>query len=499
MPSRNQLAAVDLGSNSFRLVIGQVETSPLGEQVRPVDELKETVRIAAGLGAGRQLSQEAQDRAIAALQRFNERLRSFRQDEVRAVATNTFRVARNSQAFLVAAEKALGFPIEVIAGREEARLIYLGAAHALPADGRRRLVVDIGGGSTECIVGTDYAAELLESVSVGSVSVSQRFFRDGAIERAAFDEARLFCREALEPLSRLYREAGWLDAVGTSGTAKALWQLARANFGEFDLSRNALERLEAALLRAGHVDRVRLEGLKADRRPVLAGGLALMAAVFDEFAISGMRYCDGALREGVLYDLLGRASGADMREVTVARMVRRYGVDAGHGRDVAELARSLLRGAARIGEDALEPEVRLLGWAAQLREIGMSIAHEGFHKHGSYILDHCDLPGFSQHEQARLAAIVLGQVGGLSKLKTARIGESDWLPVMCLRLAVIFHRRRDGQIPPWIKLKMKGSTARLEVPADWVAEHPLTDHSLRLEAQEWQRAGAFATLAYSTS
>jgi exopolyphosphatase / guanosine-5'-triphosphate,3'-diphosphate pyrophosphatase len=496
MTSRKQLAAVDLGSNSFRLVIGRVEASPLGEQVRPVDELKETVRLAGGLGDGRMLSQESQDRAIATLQRFGERLRAFRHDEVRAVATNTFRVARNAGAFLHAAQAALGFPIEVIAGREEARLIYLGAAHALPADGRRRLVVDIGGGSTECIVGTDYTGELLESVPVGSVSLSQRFFPDGAVDAAAFAEARLFCRETLAPLSRLYREAGWLDAVGTSGTAKALWQIARASFGEFDLTRSALDHFESALLRAGHAERLRLEGLKPDRRPVLPGGLALMRAVFDEFGIASMRYCDGALREGVLYDLLGRATGADMREVTVAQMIRRYGVDARHGRDVAGLAMALLRGAARGSDETIEQEARLLGWAAQLREIGMSIAHEDFHKHGSYVLNHCDLPGFSQHEQARIAAVVLGQVGGLSKLKPVLADPADWLLVLCLRVAVIVHRRRDGQTPPWIRLKVKSSTVRLELPADWIAEHPLTDHSLRREAQEWQKAGPFGALVY---
>ncbi|HYF59064.1 MAG TPA: exopolyphosphatase [Burkholderiaceae bacterium] len=495
MPASSLLAAVDLGSNSFRLVIGDVESTPLGDQIRAVDQLKETVRLAAGLGEDNLLSKAAQDRALAALQRFGERLRTFPPERVRAVATNTFRVAADARVFLERAQGALGFPIEVIAGREEARLIYLGAAHALPADGRTRLVVDIGGGSTECIVGTDYRAELLESVTLGCVSLTRRFFPDGAVDRASFDAARLACRDALSPLSRRYREAGWQQAIGTSGTAKSLCQLALANFGDTELTEDGLAALATALCKAGSADRVRLEGLKPDRRPVLPGGLAMMSAVFEEFGIGSMDYCDGALREGVLYDLLGRSSGADMRDVTVARMLRRHGLDERHGRAVALLATALYREAAREPEDVVARGARLLGWAAQLRETGLSIAQPDFHKHGAYILGHCDMPGFSEHEQATIAAMVLGQTGGLTKLHGSVDTQDDWLRVLCLRLAVIFHRRRDGQLPPWIKLRMKGAGARLELPGDWARAHPLTDHSLQLECAEWAKAGPW-TLVY---
>jgi len=489
MTSPPLLAAVDLGSNSFRLVIGRVESTPLGDQVRPVDQLKETVRLAAGLGEGGTLSRPAQDRAIAALQRFGERLRAFGPDRVRAVATNTFRVAADAKAFLERSQDALGFPIEVIAGREEARLIYLGAAHALPADGRRRLVIDIGGGSTECIVGTDYRSELLESVPIGCVGLSQRFFRDGSITRAATEEARLACRDALAPLSQPYGATGWRLAIGTSGTAKALWQLAQAHFGEPRLTADTLYGLESTLVKAGHVDRVRIEGLKPDRRPVLAGGLAMMSAAFEEFGIEEMDYCDGALREGVLYDLLGRSSGADMREITVAQMSRRHALDDRHGRAVAALAAALYREAVRAPAEAAARGERLLTWAAQLREIGMTIAHVDYHKHGSYILGHCDMPGFAEDEQRRIAALVLGQTGGLTKLRAVVSDPDDWLRVLCLRLSVIFHRRRDFQVPPWVRLRMKPSGARIELPADWACAHPLTDQSLRLEALEWGKAG----------
>jgi exopolyphosphatase/guanosine-5'-triphosphate,3'-diphosphate pyrophosphatase len=498
MPLSPLLAAVDLGSNSFRLVIGKVETTSLGDQIRPVDQIKETVRLAAGLGEGGTLTQTAQDRAVAALQRFGERLRSFRPDAVRAVATNTFRVARDALIFLDRAQDALGFPIEVIAGREEARLIYLGAAHTLPTDGRRRLVIDIGGGSTECIVGTDYRSEILESVPVGCVSLSQRFFPDGAVDRDAFEAARLACRDALSPIAARYRGAGWRDAIGTSGTAKALWQLAQANLGETRLTADSLDALAAMMTRAGHVDRLRLDGLKPDRRPVLPGGLAMMGAAFEEFGIDALDYCDGALREGVLYDLLGRTTGADMREVTVAQMIRRHGLDERHGGAVAQLATALYLDAARGPEEEVAAGGRLIAWAAKLRETGLSISPADFHKHGGYILEHCDMPGFSEDEQRRIAALVLGQTGGLTKLRPLLAEPDDWLRMLALRLSVIFHRRRDGQIPPWVKLRIKPAGARIELPVSWVAEHPLTDQSLRSESAEWAKNGPW-TLAYLTS
>lgn len=483
------LAAVDLGSNSFRLVIGRIERTPLGEQIRPVDQIKETVRLAAGLGEGSVLSQAARDRALAALQRFGERLRTFHPDAVRAVATNTFRVARNILPFLEQAQTALGFPIEIIPGREEARLIYLGAAHTLPTDGQRRLVIDIGGGSTEYIVGTDYASELLESIPHGCVSLSRRFFADGILDRAAMKDARMLCRTALEPIAQHYREAGWKAAIGTSGTAKALWQVAQVDFGEERLTASVLEAMEAALLKAGHIDRVRLEGLKPDRRPVLAGGLAMMSAAFQELGIASLDYCDGALREGVLYDLLGRSSGADMRAITVAQLISRYGADDAHGKAVARLATALYRDSSRASDEDTERHARLLDWAAQLTEVGMSIAHSDFHKHGAYILEHCDLPGFSESEQAQIAAMVLGQSGGLTKMKTVLQHPDHWHRLLCLRLAVIFHRRRDGHLPPWTRLKVKTSGARIELPARWAADHPLTSQSLEQEAAEWNRAG----------
>ncbi len=496
MPDRRLLAAVDLGSNSFRLLIGRVEGSDAGVQVQPLDNLKEAVRLAAGLTPEGMIDAPAQQRGIEALSRFAERLRSFSPDTVRAVATNTLRVARNARHFQTTAEAALGFPIDIIAGLEEARLIYVGAAHAMAIDGERRLVIDIGGGSTECIIGCDYEPMLLESVTVGCVSITRKYFPDGAVDRVSMDKAILRARAAIAPVALAYRHASWRYAVGTSGTAKSLTQIALGQFGDAELTRDSLERIAVELIRVGNADKLKLEGLRADRRPVLAGGLAVMTALFEELGIESMRYCGGALRQGVLYDLLGRDAGADMRKVTVARMTGRYGMDPVHGQRVARTAQAMHAQAARGLAERLETNRSLLGWAAELAEIGISISHEDFHKHSSYILSHADMPGFTQTEQGRMAKLVLGQGGGLRKMRAALNETDEWLMLLCLRVSSILHRRRDGEEVPLPALFAKRNRVRIEVPRHWALRHPLSDESLRAEAATWNEVGPFEDVAY---
>ena len=490
------LAAVDLGSNSFRLLIGRVEASRLGPQIRVLDSLKESVRLAAGLDAASVLDLESQKRAVVALHRFGERLRSFSPDAVRAVATNTLRVARNARHVLATAEAALGFPIDVIAGREEARLIYIGAAHGLPADDSDRLVVDIGGGSTECIIGASYTPKLLESTTVGCVSLSRRFFPDGSVDRDAFEHAYYAARDALAPTAAAYRAHGWDYAVGTSGTAKSLAQVARAEFGCESLTRDALAQLEYLLVKAGHPDRLKVEGLRPDRRPVLPGGLALMSAIFDELCIDEMRYCDSALRQGVLYDLLGRSAGADMREITVAQMLRRYDIDEAQAHRVAQTALALYDQGARGVAEKVRHCRELLGWGAQLAEVGMSISHEDFHRHSAYILAHADMPGFDQGEQAMLSHLALGHTGGLRKMRELVGDDLEWLMVLSLRLSSILHRRRDGEEPPLPALFLKRRKIRIEMPKAWARAHPLSDETLRAEAAAWAELKLFDEFVY---
>lgn len=490
------LAAVDLGSNSFRMLIGRVDSSAAGHRIIPIDNLKETVRLAAGLTRDGQLDADAQQRAIQSLLRFGERLRSFRPDSVRAVATSTLRLARNARHVLTTLEAALGFPIQVIAGQEEARLIYAGAAHALPLDGENRLLVDIGGGSTECVIGCDYAPLALESANVGCLSLSRQFFVNGEVSAENFGHALYTARSIIAPIAVDYRRRGWSYAVGTSGTAKSLIQAVQANFGTEVMTREHLASLTQMLLKAGHADRAAIAGIKPERRPVLAGGLAAMSAVFDELGVESMRYCNGALRQGVLYDLLGRGSGADMREVTVQQMGARYAADAAHGARVADTARALFGQAARASVEELERRGKLLAWAARLAEIGMAISHEDFHKHTAYILRNADMPGFVRDEQELMAQLALGQTGGLRKLRGGFQEPIDWLMVMSLRLASILHRRRDldpGAVPA---LFHRRGRVRIEVARTWAQAHPLSDESFGAEAELWNELGVFEDVGY---
>ncbi len=498
MADQRLLAAVDLGSNSFRLLIGRVEGTGLSAQIRPLDSLKEPVRLAAGLDDDGVLDAPSQRRATEALKRFGERLRSFEPDAVRAVATNTLRVARNGRRFRATAEAALGFPIEVISGHEEARLIHLGAAHALPDDGEPRLVIDVGGGSTECIIGRGREPLMLESVATGCVTLSARHFDDGSIDQHRFDHAVLSARAAFAPIARAFRAHGWSYAVATSGTAKALCQYAQSNLGADRLSREALGQLAEALVRAGHIDRLRIEGLKPDRRPVLAGGLAVMTALFDELDLQALRYCSGALRHGVLYDGLGRSAGVDTRELTVSRMAQRYGTQLDHGDRVAGSAQALFGQAARASNEELAQRRRLLGWTARLAEIGMSLSHDGFHKHSAYMLMHADMPGFSQPEQTLMAHLALAQTGSLRKLKPLLAGPLDWLMALSLRLAAILHRRRDDEEVVVPALFLERNRLRVEVPQVWARAHPLSHDSLQAEARLWSEIGVFEEFVYRT-
>ncbi|MBU3725606.1 MAG: Ppx/GppA family phosphatase [Burkholderiaceae bacterium] len=484
------VAAADLGSNSFHLLIGRVVESPLGFQIYALDSLKEVVRLAAGLGPDKRLDAASQARAILALQRFGERLRSFSPDRVRAVATNTLRVAKNGQDFLKTAEAALGFPIEVIAGQEEARLIYSGVAHSLPSDGRRRLVIDIGGGSTEFIIGRDHEPELLESVYVGCVRFSREYFPGGLITRSAMKAAVLAARKDIQVIRKSFVATGWEEVLGSSGTAKSIAEVLLNNgLSEEGINTIGLEKLRSLLSRVGRIEDAGLIGMRQDRMPVFAGGVAIMSAIFDELGIETMRYGEGALRLGVLYDLVGRAQHEDMRRISVEQAMRRYSVDIAQSSRISLLALKLWNG-LRIGSDEERAQLQeQLTWAACLHEIGHSISHNSFHKHSAYIVTHADLPGFSRREQRVVAAFVLGQQGKLAKIQSQLDSPAQWAALMCFRLACLFYRRRLDIELPEISLKERDPGFRLRIGASWLDQHPLTGFSLQQESAEWGRLG----------
>lgn len=479
----DSLAAVDLGSNSFHLQIGRV----VDGQIYLLDSLREPVRLGAGLTRDKRIDRATQLRALESIARFGERLRGFPASAVRAVGTNTLRVAKNAAQFIGDAQEALGFPIEVIFGREEARLIYLGVAHSLPLAPYRRLVVDIGGGSTECIVGTGYEPELMESLGMGCVSYSLRFFPDGRVEKGAMKKAELAASNEVERIARDFRRAGWKEAVGSSGTAKALAGiLAESGWSDGAITAEGLDRLRAQLVKAGDVDRLNLPGLRGDRAAILPGGLAIMLAVFAELGLERMAVSEAALRQGVLYDLLGRVQHHDMREVTARQFMRRYHVDAAQAERVGALAAQLLE---ELGERSRDTDRAVLGWAARLHEIGLSIAHAAYHKHSAYILSNADMPGFSRDEQARLARVVLAHRGKLAKIEGLPARSPDWALVFCLRVATLVYRSRVDIELPRIGCRATDSGFQLVLPAAWLEAHPLTAAALEAEAEEWRHVG----------
>jgi len=486
MARHDTLAAVDLGSNSFHLQIGRV----VGAQIYPLDAVREVVRLGAGLTAEKRIDRATQAAALEALAKFAERLRGFPRPAVRAVGTNALRVAKNAGAFLREARAALGFPIEVISGREEARLIYLGVAHALPAAAHRRLVVDVGGGSTELIIGTGFEPQLTESLYMGCVSYSLKYFPGGEVTKAAMKAAELAARQELAGMVRTYRTAGWDEAVASSGTARSLENILRENgFAAEGITREGLEKTRSLLLKSGKADPDRVAGLRPNRAAVLPGGLAILGAALDELGIESMRVSEGALRHGVLYDLLGRVEHRDMREVTVAQFMRRYHADAAQAERV--------RGLALIIYDALSPGADrddggdrvLLDWASRLAEIGLSIAHAQYHKHSAYVLSNGDMPGFSRMEQARLARIVLAHRGKLSKVQDAGFEGSDWKLVFALRTASLILRSRTDAKLPFLRVAADAGGFAIDLPQSWLDENALSAAALEAETDYWKAVG----------
>ena len=482
MQNGTLLAAVDLGSNSFRLEIGRYDHGHIAR----VEYLKETVRQGSGLDADRNLSREAMERGWACLARFGERLAGFPRAQVRAVATQTLREARNREEFLSRGSEVLGYPIDVVSGLEEARLIYQGVAHLLPQSDERRLVVDIGGRSTEIILGRQFQSEAVASYRVGSVAWSGRYFPTGQFTAEAFRAAEVAALAVMDEALSLFRPGDWDVAYGSSGTAGAVGDILASLGGPAGvIERAGLDDLYARLLRAGSADRVRLEGLKEDRRAVIGGGVSVLRAVFDLLDLKEMQVAQGALRQGALYDLLDREQpSTDLRGATVQGLMARFSVDAPQAERVAVTALHLFHQAAAAGS---ERRARKLGWAARLHEIGSRISHSDYHRHGAYILDHTDAAGFALPELHQLSLLVLGQRGKVRKLGAVMDDPSFALQLLCLRLAVLLcHARRDPDTTG-LRLQQQGALFLLHAPPGWAQRYPQSAHLLQEEAVAWQK------------
>jgi len=482
-------AALDLGSNSFHLVIARQEA---GGGWVIVDRLREMVRLAAGLDADNHLDAATRERALSCLRRLGQRLADLPADHVRVVGTNTLRKLRDHADFLAAAEAALNHRIEIVSGMEEARLIYLGVAHSRALAGQA-LVVDIGGGSTEFIVGADLEAQYKASLHLGCVSHSQTHFADGRLTADAFDSAELATRVELEPIERHFRGLGWASALGASGTIKAVGATLReSGWTDGTITPEGLDRLRASMISVGHLDALALPAVKPDRHAVFPGGVAILRAAFTGLGIDAMEVADGALREGILLDLPGRRAHADPRDASVERLARRFHADAEQAARVAATAAALFA-AARAPWGLDEAMGWLLHWAARLHEIGLAISHSGYHKHGHYIIANSDLAGFAQDEQQRLALLVRA---GRRKFPREHLAELDAATgahlarlAVLLRLAVVLHRSRSDRplAPP--SLAVEGAHVWLDFPAGWLASQPLTRADLEAEQALLARGG----------
>jgi len=493
LTANGQLAAIDMGSNSFRLELGAL---PQG-RYRRIDYFKETVRLGAGLDANGMLTEEAAQRGLACLRRFSSRLAGFEPAQVRAVATQTLREARNRNAFLLRAQEALGFPIEVVSGREEARLIYAGVNHLQHSDDTR-LVIDIGGRSTELILGQVRTPRVAESFGIGCVSLSLRFFEDGRITEEGFRNAQVAAGAELEEALQPFARSRWTRALGSSGTAGAVSQaLQTSGITDGRITPAGLRWCIERCLEAGHMDRIDLAGLKPERRAVLPGGLAILYTLATHFDISELWPAKGALRQGVIVDLHERLLASqkvrpgDVRDVSVAALQQRFEVDKAHADRVTRMALALFDVAL---PDAESETRRELGWACALHEIGQMVSHHDHHRHSAYLLAHVDAPGFSQSQQRRIGELVLGQRGGLRKIEPQLASETFAWQVMCLRLAVIKCHARATVDTQALGLQVRQREAQLGYRSNWADSHPRTVFLLHEEAAVWARSGPLRLL-----
>jgi exopolyphosphatase/guanosine-5'-triphosphate,3'-diphosphate pyrophosphatase len=484
------IAAVDLGSNSFHMIVGELRHG----QLAILDRIRETVRLAEGLSDNGDISPDARARALDCLSRFGERLREMQADNVRAAGTSTIRRAHQDTTFMAEAEAALGHPIEIISGIEEARLIYNGVTHSLPPTEGRRLVMDIGGGSTELILGRAAQPSALESTHMGCVSMTERFFPNGKITRAGFHKARLAAQLELRPVKAFFRNTEDVQAIGTSGTILSTEAVARElGYSEAGLTPDIVERLIDKVLEFDNVSELVLPGLSDRRAQVWPGGLSILAELLHVLNIPALQVSDGALREGLLYDLLGRLQHEDARERTVRAMAARYHVDEQQAERVARTAAQLY---AQCRDDwgyTSQLAGKALDWAARLHEIGLDISHDGYQRHGAYIAEHADMPGFPRAEQRFLALLIGGQRHRIDEAGFKALPES-WQErglrlLILLRLAVLLNRSRKEADSPPFSLKVSGKSIAIRFDADWLAENPLTVADLEREQALLNQAG----------
>ncbi len=473
----SHIAAIDLGSNSFHMIVARWDNG----QLTLLDRLREPVRLGFGLQSDGSLSEDARERALACMERFGEALRAYPSRSVRIVGTKTLRSVRDSRQFLKEAEKRLGHPVEIISGDEEARLIYLGVAHYIEPGKGKRIVMDIGGGSTEVILGEGMKPLLKESLNMGCVAITKKFFMDGRVDEKLVARAVIACLQELEPVRDEFLEQGWNQVLGASGSIKAVAKVCEANgWSDGTITVESLEKIMAIYIDHGSLD-VQIPGLSEDRKPVFLGGVVVLCALFDALRLDKMVAADWALREGLLFDQKGRLEDHDIRQASVDALAERFRVNMDKAKAVEKTALNLLNQVERAWRLTTDDADKLLGWAARLYHVGLDIAHADYHKHSAYIVQHVDLAGCSRSEQAQLAALVLAhrkrfpsKIFPMGNIQLVRLA-------ILLRMAIIFHRGRIEKGLPAMTLKADGKKMKLLLSEKWINGHPLTHADLETE------------------
>lgn len=479
----NMIATVDLGSNSFRLEICKNNNG----QLQVIDSMKDMVKFAAGLNQKKILNKESQKKALECLKIYGERLKGLKKKQVRIVATNTFRIAKNINPFIEKAQKLLGFPIEIIAGKEEARLIYTGVKHSLPNNEKKILIIDIGGGSTEFTYGKNTQPDITESISIGCVSYSKKFFPKGNISSKAFNKALNTAIFQIQQVSNKFKNITWDLAIGTSGSAKAIRDviIEHLNYPDDNITYNKILLIVKEIIKAKNINNININGLKQDRTDVFLGGLVIMMSVFKELKINKMIVSEFALRKGVIYDLIGRSLDTDLRDETVTAFQKRYNISLSQVKRVENITILLLKSIGKIAKESYQD----LSWAIKLHEIGLSISHVAYHKHSAYIIENSDMPGFSKTEQYIISLLALSHRGNLKKMKALIIDQINWSAILCLRIAVIFCRARiDLKLPKRFKIKKLSNNAfNLIISKEWLLKNSLISNALQIEAKQWKK------------
>ena len=493
----SSVAAIDLGSNSFHMIVCTLEEGKL----RTIDRLREMVRLASGLDANKNLDEETQQRALECLERFGQRIANFPAGSVRIVGTNTLRAARNAQEFIIKAEQALGHPIDIIAGIEEARLIYQGVANSLGSNANSRFVMDIGGSSTEYIIGINDVAHTKESLHMGCVTVSQKFFPQGVISKKAFKKAVLFAQQKLDPFHKVFNRNRWDEAIGASGSLRSIHKVLMATqWSNNGITKEGLEKLVTHITQCDHIDQLNLPELSDERLPVFVGGVAIIYATFQTLNIEQMNVSDGALREGLVHDLLGRIYDQDIRSKTVETIAEHYHTDKDHSDRIQQTVNYILNQLGSYCFTENKKNIKqILHWAVSLHEIGRDIAHSQYHKHSAYIIDNGDLAGFSRQDQHLIATLVQTHRKKFSRSRFKKLPKpwNNDAPVLTiiLRLAILMHRNRHTHDTAGFTISIHSTSIKLNFADNWLETAPLTQTDLEIEARYLDAAGY--TLTFS--